>query len=191
MKKSDLYFTQRRTFIFSDVCLTHCSPRESHSSDWSQHLCALPKIAADSGRSLSCDTQLNCRTLFIKDDALLSSPCFRFLCGLFFNLPVRNKALCAKFTTSFRLKELTFERVPILTKWFSASAVYLSTPPSVTVDRYRLWTKPTVTKRRQIKKILMSSFPILVPPRCAWRGMPYTVLFWRNRLFNLFAWLVV
>ena len=129
MKKSDLYFTQRRTFIFSDVCLTHCSPRESHSSDWSHHLCALPKIAADSGRSLSCDTQLNCRTLFIKDDALLSSPCFRFLCGLFFNLPVRNKALCAKFTTRFRLKELTFERVPILTKWFSASASVSVYPP--------------------------------------------------------------
>ena len=40
----------------------------------------------------------------------------------------------------------------------------------------------------------MSSCPIpfrLVPPRCAWRGMPSPVLFWRNGLFNFFAWLAV
>ena len=38
----------------------------------------------------------------------------------------------------------------------------------------------------------MSSFPIpfrLVPPRCAWRGMPSPVLSCRNRLINFFAWL--
>ena len=49
-------------------------------------------------------------------------------------------------------------------------------------------------KKKITLKNHMSSFPIpfrLVPPRCAWRRMPYPVLFWRNRLFNLFAWLVV
>ena len=36
MRIFDLYFTKRRTFIFSDVCLTQCSLRESHSSNWIQ-----------------------------------------------------------------------------------------------------------------------------------------------------------
>ena len=38
----DLYFTKRWNFIFSDVCLTQCSARESYSSNWSQHFWALP-----------------------------------------------------------------------------------------------------------------------------------------------------
>ena len=42
MKNFDLYFTKRWTCIFSDVCLTQCSPRESYSSNWFQHFCAHP-----------------------------------------------------------------------------------------------------------------------------------------------------
>ena len=53
----------------------------------------------------------------------------------------------------------------------------------------------TVNKKNADQsKIFMGSFPIpsrLVPPRCAWRGMPSTVLFWRNKLFNFFARIVV
>ena len=64
--------------------------------------------------------------------------------------------------------------------------VSVYTHPSVTVDRHRLQTKRTVTKS-SFKKNLMSSIPIpfrLVPPRCAPRGMPSLVLFWRNGLFT-------
>ena len=82
MRNFDLYFTKRWTFIFSDVCLTQCSPRESYSSNWSQHLCALPRN--------------RCR--FWRVNVLW-------------------------YTTQprFRLTELTFGRMPILTRIFSAS----------------------------------------------------------------------
>ena len=43
MKNFDLYITKRWTSIFADVCLTQCSSRESRSSNWSRHLCALPR----------------------------------------------------------------------------------------------------------------------------------------------------
>ena len=43
MRNFDLSFTKRWSFIFSDVCLTHCSSRELYSSSWSQHFCALPR----------------------------------------------------------------------------------------------------------------------------------------------------
>ena len=36
-------FTKRRTFIFSNVCLTQCGPCESYSSNWLQHFCVLPR----------------------------------------------------------------------------------------------------------------------------------------------------
>ena len=52
----------------------------------------------------------------------------------------------------------------------------------------------TATKNKITLKIIMSSLPIpfrFVPPRRAWRGRPHSVLFWWNRLFSLFAWLVV
>ena len=74
MRNFDLYFTKRWTFVLSDVCLTQCSPCESYSSNWSQDFCA-------SGGSASCDTQLNCRTLFTIATALLLSSVFGFLFG--------------------------------------------------------------------------------------------------------------
>ena len=43
MKNFDLYFFKRWSFLFSDVCLTQCSPRESYSSNWSEHFGALPR----------------------------------------------------------------------------------------------------------------------------------------------------
>ena len=42
MRNFDLYFTKRRTFLFSDVCLTQRSSCESYSSNWFQHSSALP-----------------------------------------------------------------------------------------------------------------------------------------------------
>ena len=98
MKNFDLYFFKRWSFLFSDVCLTQCSPRESYSSNWSEHFGALPRNRWRLWHRL-----------------------FRLYVWLFSNLPVRKQALCAEFTTRFRLIELTFWRTPILTKWFSAS----------------------------------------------------------------------
>ena len=43
MKNFDLYFFKRWSFLFSDVCLTQCSPRESYSSNWSEHFGSLPR----------------------------------------------------------------------------------------------------------------------------------------------------
>ena len=42
MRNFDLYFSKRRTFFFSDVCLTQGSSRESYSSNWFQYFCAVP-----------------------------------------------------------------------------------------------------------------------------------------------------
>ena len=43
MKKCDLYFIQRWTFVFSDVCLMQHSSCESYSSNWPQNFWALPR----------------------------------------------------------------------------------------------------------------------------------------------------
>ena len=43
MRIFDLYFPERRTFFFSDVCLTQRSPSESYSSNCFQHSFALPR----------------------------------------------------------------------------------------------------------------------------------------------------
>ena len=42
MKNFDAKFSERRTFVFCDVCMTLRSSCESYSSDWSQDFCALP-----------------------------------------------------------------------------------------------------------------------------------------------------
>ena len=84
-----LYFTKRRTFTFSDVCFTQGSPCESYSSTKFQHSFKTPpEIVVDSGGSVSCDTQLNGRTLFTITTALLYSP-FSASFWLFFDPPVR------------------------------------------------------------------------------------------------------
>ena len=69
--------------------------------------------------------------------------------------------------------------------------VYLSTHPVDYSGSPSTVNETNCTKKKIFKKNLMSSFPILVPPLCARRGMPYNVLFWMDRLFNLFPWFVV
>ena len=59
-----------------------------------------------------------------------------------------------------------------------------------------VWTKRNQLQQKFFSSIwnLMSSFPVpfrLVPPWCAWRGMPSSVLILMDRLFNLFSWFVV
>ena len=70
--------------------------------------------------------------------------------------------------------------------------VYLSTP-SVGYSGSLSTVNETNCNKKKIKKN-MNSLPIpfrLVPPRCAWRVMPSTILTWMDRLFNLFSWFVV
>ena len=76
-------------------------------------------IAADCVGSTSFDAQLNCRTLFHNSYCTFVTTLLRPFVGLFLNLPVRKRALCAEFAARFRLIELTFGR--ILTKRFGAS----------------------------------------------------------------------
>ena len=42
LRNFDLNFSERRTFVFSDVCMTLRNFCESYSSNWSQNFCALP-----------------------------------------------------------------------------------------------------------------------------------------------------
>ena len=79
MKKCDLYFTERWSFVFSDVCTTLRSFCESYSSNWSR--VPFREIDKDSGGSVSWNTQPNCRTSFNTATACLSPPFFGFLFG--------------------------------------------------------------------------------------------------------------
>ena len=100
----DLYFTKRRTFIFSDVCLTQCSPCPNT-------LVPFAEIAADSGGSVSCDTQINCRTFFTKTTVLLSSSFFGFLFGCSSTFQCGNEHSAPQLTSRFSFQQLTFGRV--------------------------------------------------------------------------------
>ena len=118
MRKFDLYFIQRWTLAFSDVCLTQRSSCESYSSN------LVPKLLGPSEKSLqilaaqrpSSDTQPNCRTLFHIATALWSSSFFRLFARLTFNLPFGKRAHIAEFTSLLWLFKLTFGRMPIVTK---------------------------------------------------------------------------
>ena len=61
LKKFDLYFIQRWTFAFSDVCLTQRSSCGSYSSNWSQDFWALPWSRCRFRRLdvLRCTTELS------------------------------------------------------------------------------------------------------------------------------------
>ena len=59
------------------------------------------EIVAESGGSVSCGTQPNCRTSFAIATALLSPFLFVFFMRLFLNLSVRKRALIAEFTSRF------------------------------------------------------------------------------------------
>ena len=63
--------------------------------------------------------QLNCRTLFTIATHVITV--LRLFVWLFVNLPVRECALCAELTSRFSFLELTFGRMPILTRRFDAS----------------------------------------------------------------------
>ena len=73
------------------------------------------KIAEDSGGSTSCNFQSNCRTSFTIATALLSPP---FLGHL---LCCSSPFQCGNQHSTSNLEELTFGRMPILTRRFGAS----------------------------------------------------------------------
>ena len=96
-------FSERRTFIFSDVCLTQCSLRESYSSIWFQHVCALPRNQCRFWRLrvLWYATQLS--HTFHNSNCTFAFILLRFFVWSFFDLPVRKWALFAELTSRFGL----------------------------------------------------------------------------------------
>ena len=80
MWKFDLYFTERSSFVFLDVCVTLRSAFVNRT-----RLIGLKtfrpfrKIDEESGGSVSWNTQPNCRASFSIATALLSPPFFGFL----------------------------------------------------------------------------------------------------------------
>ena len=73
MKNFDLNFSEHRSFVFLDVCVTQRNSCESYSSNCSQNFTALRKIGKDSGGSVSYLSQ--------KATALLSPSFSFFLLG--------------------------------------------------------------------------------------------------------------
>ena len=92
--------------------LTQCS--QSYSSNWFQHLCALPRNRCRIQRPsvLRYTTQLS--YTFHNSNCTFVMTLFRLFVWLFFNLPVREGALCAEPTSRFRF--IAFGRMPMLTR---------------------------------------------------------------------------
>ena len=126
MRSFALNNSERRSFIFSGLCLTQRSSCESCSSNWSQDFCVLPwngwclaifihapEGTSDSGGSRSCNAQPDyifhcCCCIFV-------TTLLRPSVWLFLNLPVRKWALCGEFTSRFWFKEeLAFGRMPMV-----------------------------------------------------------------------------
>ena len=88
------------------------------------------KIDEDSGGSVSCDTQLNCRTLFPVTTALLSQLFFGPLFGWSSAIQCGNEHPAPNYTRG---------RMPILTKRFGASTFQeVSTRRSIVFSCWRL-----------------------------------------------------
>ena len=73
------------------------------------------EVVVECGGSVSCDTQPNYSYC-----TFVTTLLWPFV-WLFFNLPVQEWALSAELTSRFRFIELTFGRMPILTRRFGAS----------------------------------------------------------------------
>ena len=107
------------------------------------------KIDEDSGGSVTCDTQLNCRALFTIAPALLSSPFFGFLFGCSSTFLCRKWALCAELTSRFSFIEFTFGRMPILYDFTMTVCVLVSQRQSTQgLFLWWLFGPPTAFLRR-------------------------------------------
>ena len=115
MKNFNLYFPERRTSFFSDVCLAQCSPRESYSSNWFQYFYALPANRCRIWRLsvLWSHTFHNSYCTFV-------IALFR-LFGWSSTFQSGKEHLSAEFSSRFSFIELTLGRMRILTRWFGAS----------------------------------------------------------------------
>ena len=120
MRNFELNFSERRTFVFSDVCMTLRSFCESYSSNWSQDfLCSSAKsimIPAALCPEIRNPTVVH---LSVFNYCTFVTILLRLFAGLSLNLPVCKRALIAEFTTRFRLVE--FGRMPKVTRLFSAN----------------------------------------------------------------------
>ena len=82
----DLIFSERRSFVVSDACLTQRSSCESYSSNWSRNFWAVPRNRYRFSRLsvLRYTTQLSCT--FHNNDCTFVTTLLRPFVGLFLNL---------------------------------------------------------------------------------------------------------
>ena len=79
------------------------------------------EMVVESGNSVSCDAQLNGRTPFHNSNYTFAFILLQLFARLLFNLPMGKGAFSAELTSRFCFIELTFGRMPILTRRFGAS----------------------------------------------------------------------
>ena len=101
MRNFDLYLSKRWSFVFSDACLTQCTPCESYSSNWSQNF--MPRVSPILHASREFWWLWVLRdsysTLVVAFSVLKAL--FRLFIWLFFNLLMREQTLVSSLTTRF------------------------------------------------------------------------------------------
>ena len=102
MRTFDLNFSKRRSFVFSDVCVTLRSFVNRKGRTGPKTFGPFLEIAEDYGGSASCDTQTICRTLFTVATALLSPPFFGLVLGCSSTFQCGNEH-SLRFTSRFGL----------------------------------------------------------------------------------------
>ena len=116
MRTFDLYFIQRWTFASSDVSLTQHSSCEPYSSNWSQNFCVLPRNRCRFWQLSVVWYATQLSHTFRNSYCTFVTTLLRPFVGLFLNFLVQKWALCTEFRCRFRLKELTFGRMPQVTR---------------------------------------------------------------------------
>ena len=118
--KFDLNFSERRTFFRMFAWRCEAFVDRTRRID-PKAFGLFRKIEKDSGGSVSSNTQPNRRAIFDMATAHLSPSFFVFFARLTFSLPVCKWARITAFTSRFWCVELTFGRMPIITRWFGAN----------------------------------------------------------------------
>ena len=116
MRNFDLYFIQRwtivsRIFAWRSAALVNRTRRIGPNT-----FAPFRKIIEDSGGSVSCNTQPNCRTSFAGATALLSPLFFGFFFGCSSTIQCENEHLSPNLHPDFSFIELTFGRMPVVTR---------------------------------------------------------------------------
>ena len=128
------------------------------------------EIIEGSGGSASCGTQLNCRTPFAITTALLSSPLFHLLVGCSSTFQNGN-VHCAKLTSRFRSKELTFGKMKRLIEFLR-----LASASGVSVSRhfYLVFLKIVAQKVRLSVSVLHDRYTLMLETTLvSFRTLPF------------------